>query len=307
MNHIGELAGLATAVLWALTSIFFGEAGKLIGSFFVNKIRLLFAVIIYSVVLLITTGQIIPVINMEQTFWLGLSGIIGLVIGDSFGFKAIVMIGPRLATLVYSSTPIMTILIAWGMLSEKLGFWEIFGIVITISGISWVVLERKNRENRNLLYDNHPDKGSLKRGIVYGLIAAFCQAAGLVLAKKGMFDAGGVLEPMEASFIRILFSVIIIWLISAVRGQLPNLLRSMKNYKALGFSAAGAVVGPFLGVWMSLVAVKYISTGVAATLNSMTPVMIIPLVILYYKEKVSLRALIGAIIAVVGVSILFLA
>ncbi len=139
------------------------------------------------------------------------------------------------------------------------------------------------------------------------MIAAFCQAAGLVLAKKGMFDAGGVLEPMEASFIRILFSVIIIWLISAVRGQLPNLLRSMKNYKALGFSAAGAVVGPFLGVWMSLVAVKYISTGVAATLNSMTPVMIIPLVILYYKEKVSLRALIGAIIAVVGVSILFLA
>ena len=307
MMYIGELAGLATAALWALTSIFFGEAGKRIGSFFVNKIRLLIAVIIYSIVLLISTGQIMPTINMEQLFWLGLSGIIGLVMGDSYGFKAIVMIGPRLSTLVYSSAPIMTVLIAWGMLGEKLGFWEIFGIVITMSGISWVVLERKNRANNNSLHDDHPDKGSLRRGIFYGLIAAFGQAAGLVLAKKGMFDAGGTVEPMEASFVRMIVAVVTIWLISAIRGQLPELFRSMKNYKAVGFSAAGAVVGPFLGVWMSLVAIKYISTGVAATLNSMTPVMIIPLVILYYKEKVSLRSLIGAIVAVLGVSILFLA
>lgn len=307
MIYIGELAGLATAALWALTSIFFGEAGKLIGSFFVNKIRLLFAFIIYAIVLLITTGQIFPTINMEQFFWLGISGIIGLVMGDSFGFKAIVMIGPRLATLVYSSAPIMTVFIAWGMINEKLGFWEIFGIIVTISGISWVVLERKNRKNKSSLEDDHPDKGSLRRGIIYGLIAAFGQAAGLVLAKKGMFEAGGTIEPMEASFVRIVVAVITIWLISVIRGQLPDLIKSMKNYKAVSFSFAGAVVGPFLGVWMSLVAIKYISTGVAATLNSMTPVMIIPLVILYYKEKVSLRSLIGAVIAVVGVSILFLA
>ncbi len=307
MLYIGEFAGLATAVLWALTSVFFSEAGKRIGSFFVNKIRLLIACIIYMIVMYASTGQIFPTnINFEQFLWLGISGIIGLVIGDSAGFKALVMIGPRLATLVYSSAPIMTVLIAWFMLSEKLGFFSILGIVVTLSGISWVVFERKNRANKNMLNDDHPDKGSLRKGVIYALIAAFGQAAGLVLAKKGMFDAGGTIEPLEASFVRMIVSLVVIWLISGIRGQLPAVFKSMKDLKAVNFSAAGAVCGPFLGVWMSLVAVKYIETGIAATLNSMTPVMIIPIILWYYKEKVSPRAFIGAVIAVVGVAMLFI-
>jgi drug/metabolite transporter (DMT)-like permease len=76
--------------------------------------------------------------------------------------------------------------------------------------------------------------------------------------------------------------------------------------RGMTYCGVGAVVGPFLGVWMSLVAIKYIATGVASTLNSMTPVMILPLVILFYREKVTWRALGGAVVAVIGVAILFL-
>jgi len=307
MNFIGEIAGLTTAFCWAFTSMFFAEAGKLIGSFKVNKIRLIFAVVIYCFALFITAGRLFPDdLNMRQVYWLSLSGIVGLVFGDGCGFKALVMIGPRLTTLLYSTAPVMATLIAWFFLGEKLNFLNILGIIITIVGVTWVVIERRYKTNNNTLSKDHPDSGSLSKGVLLGLGAAFGQAAGLVLAKQGMLYAGGNVAPMEASFIRMLTALVCIWFLSALRGQFLDTFKVMKNKRAMAFCFGGAFAGPFMGVWMSLIAVALIATGVAATLNAMTPVMIIPLVILYYKEKVSVRAIIGTVIAIGGVALLFI-
>ncbi len=308
MPYVGELAGLATALLWAFTSIFFSQAGRLIGSFSVNKVRLLIAVGLYAALSLAATGCPYPQhINAQQLFWLGLSGLVGLVIGDSCGFKALVMIGPRLTTLIYASAPIMTTIIAWIFLGERLSLLNLVGIGITIGGISWVVLERRfDRNNRFNLRSDHPDRGSLIKGVMLALGAALGQASGLVLAKQGMFHAGGTVQPLEASFVRMAVALVVIWIIAVARGQLSQTISVMKNVRALSFCAAGAFVGPFLGVWMSLVAIKYIATGLAAALNSTTPVMILPIVALGYKEKITMRAALGAMIAVCGVALIFL-
>jgi len=280
----------------------------LIGSFTVNKIRLLLAVFLYAGFLLVATGSLYPSgVNEQQWFWLGLSGIVGLVIGDGCGFKALVMIGPRLTMLIYASSPIMTTIIAWIFLGEQLSFVDVIGIAITIGGISWVVLERRFDHNShfNLSHD-HPDRGSLMKGVLLGLVAALGQASGLVLAKHGMLHAGGTVEPLQAAYVRMVVSLLVLWAITALRGQIPNTLRAMKNRRALSLCAAGATDGPFLGVWMSLVAIKYIAAGLAATLNSTTPVMILPLVVLWYKERVTLRATLGAVVTVCGVALIFL-
>jgi drug/metabolite transporter (DMT)-like permease len=308
MESLGEIAALTTAVVWAFTSIFFAEAGKLIGSFRVNSIRLLLASTIYTIVLLTVYGHLFPDdLNRTQVFWLGLSGVVGLVLGDGCGFKALVMIGPRLTTLLYAAAPIMAVLIAWVFLGEKLGWLDMAGIAITLAGIAWVVTDRRDTANNSAaLHKDHPDSGTLVKGVLLGLGAALGQAVGLVLSKQGMLHAGGSVPAMEASYIRMLAALPVIWLLSAFRGQFSDTLAAMKNGRAVGLSLGGAFFGPFLGVWMSLVAVRLIPTGVAATLNSMTPVMIIPLVILYSKEKVSVRAVFGAIAAVFGVALLFI-
>ncbi|MBU8933967.1 MAG: DMT family transporter [candidate division Zixibacteria bacterium] len=308
MPYVGEIAGLSTALFWAMTFILFSEAGKRIGSFAVNCIRLLLAVIIYSIVLTILDGTPWPEdLNTEQLTWLGLSGLIGLSIGDGLGFKALVMIGPRLTTLLYSTAPIMATIIAWVFLGEKLGSWDLLGIAVAIGGVSWVVMERQYSTGQtSAVTDDHPDKGSLTKGILLGLGAALGQAVGLVLAKQGMVHSGGDLSPMSASFIRMLVGLGGIWLLAIIRGQLPLVIRALKNRPAMTFCTGGAIVGPFLGVWLSLVAVKYIATGVAATLNSMTPIAVLPLLIWYYREEVSLRAWLGAILAVAGVTLIFL-
>lgn len=306
MEYIGEAAGLATAFFWAITSIFFAEAGKLIGSFRVNVIRLLIAVGIYTGLLLITTGRLLPVdINQSQVFWLTLSGLVGLILGDGCGFKALVMIGPRLTSLLYASAPIMATIIAWLFLGERLGAWSLLGIGLTLAGITWVVMERSGRQNHVNATD-HPDAGSMAKGVLLGLGAAAGQAIGLVMAKHAMNNCGGEVEPLEASFVRMSTAMVAIFMLAAVRGHFGSILTALRQFRPMMFCSGGAVVGPFLGVWMSLVAVKYIATGSAATLNAMTPVVIIPLIILYYKEKVSLRAFLGAVVAVGGVAILIL-
>jgi len=308
MPYVGEIAGLLTAVLWAITSIFFSEGGKLIGSFKVNNIRLLMAVAIYGLILTVSTGSPIPTeINSSQLYWLGLSGLIGLVFGDSCGFKALVMIGPRLTTVMYATTPIWTTIVAWFFLDEQLSALDLIGIAITIAGITWVVTERQFKAGSpNGIAAGHPDSGSLVKGILLGTGAALGQAVGLVLAKQGMLHAGGTVQPIEASAVRMVVALIGIWALSAARGQLPATIRSIKQVRAMGFTFGGSFFGPFLGVWMSLLAVKHIEAGIASTLNSMSPVMILPLLIMYYKERPSLRAWLGAIVAVVGVAILFL-
>jgi drug/metabolite transporter (DMT)-like permease len=308
MNYLGESAALATALLWAFTSIFFAEAGRRIGSFQVNLLRLAMAVVLYAAILYLTAGYLLPPdLNREQILWLSVSGLIGLLLGDGLGFKALVMIGPRLTSLLYSSAPIWATIIAWIVLGEQLGLKQMVGMSLTIGGIVWVVLERQQRSGRQVALDqSHPDSGSLTKGVLLGIGAAVCQAVGLVMAKHGMAHAGGTVDPLPASFLRMAVSLVAIMILAVGRGQIRSTLTAVRDMRGMTYCGVGAVVGPFLGVWMSLVAIKYIATGVASTLNSMTPVMILPLVILFYREKVTWRALGGAVVAVIGVAILFL-
>ena len=309
MPYAGELAALATAVCWSFTAIGFTEAGRRIGSFRVNCIRLLFAVAIYTIVLLVSSGRLIPAdLNHTQFFYLALSGLIGLVIGDGFGFKALVMIGPRVTTLLWGTAPIMATVIAWFFLGERLHVVDLLGIVVTIGGVSWVVAERRYAaENHFNLARDHPDSGTRFRGVIYGLFAALGQATGLILSKHAMLNCGGTIDPLPASFLRMLSAAVMIWLVAIVRGKFADNLRGFRNGSAMAFAAGGALFGPFLGVWTSLIAVALIPAGIAATLNATTPLWIIPNVVLYYKERVSVRAIIGAIIAVAGVALLVLA
>jgi drug/metabolite transporter (DMT)-like permease len=305
MQYIGEAAALATAVLWSLTSVFFAEAGKRIGAIRVNTIRLLFATVIYVIVMTLHTGSPIPShLEFSSTMWLGLSSIIGLVIGDSLLFKAFVLLGPRLTTLVFASSPIMVTIIAWALLGERLGALDLGAIAITVTGITWVVSERAASRHGVTPPKSLPEFSTA--GILLALGGAFGQAAGLVLSKQAMLHAGQVVPPMEASFVRILFAVVAMWLISAVRGQTSHMISAFKDRKAMLYTIGGTIVGPFLGIWMSLVAVSLIEAGIAATLNAMVPVLVIPLVIFYYKEKVSSRAILGAVVAVSGVALLLL-
>jgi drug/metabolite transporter (DMT)-like permease len=224
-----------------------------------------------------------------------ISGIIGLVIGDTFLFKSFQMIGARISMLLMALSPAMSAILAFIFLDERIAPLGIIGILITISGIALVVLERNSNSKYTIT----------KLGIFYGILGAMGQAGGLIFAKFA-FEEGHI-TGFVATFIRVFSSVIIFLPIMLLLKKYKNPYKLFNtNKSALGVTLIGTILGPFLGITFSLIAVENTKVGIAATLMSMMPIIMLPMVRYIYKEKLSWRAVTGALLAVAGVSLIFL-
>ena len=294
-NYLGEIAALGTAFSWSFGSMFFTISSRIMGYMVVNRLRLALALVFLLFTHLILSGQLIPNnVTEYHLFWFGLSGIIGFTIGDSLLFRSFVLIGPRLSMLIMSLVPIFGTIIAWLFLHEILELHDLLAIIITIFGISWVILGRKNNEQ---------EKGQYLNGILCGLGAAFCQAVGLILSKKGLL---GNFSALYANIIRVFAATLTIWILTLLRGKVSSTLERLKHRKAVLMMCGGAFFGPFLGVWLSLVAVQHTYVGIASTLMALPPIFLIPLSHWIFKEKITLATILGTVVTVIGVALIFL-
>lgn len=293
----GEFAALATAVAWSFTAIFFSYSGRRIGSGVVNRSRLIFAFLFLLIAHRLLEGVFFP--RQTELFrwgWLAVSSLLGLVLGDAFLFRAYVMIGPRLSMLLMATVPIFSTLFGWLLFQEKLENVEIVGILLAVAGVAWVVTEGQSDP---LL----ADKKFYRRGILFGLLGAFGQVANLVTARYALVDD---YPAISATVIRILVALVILWGIAALQGQVRDTFKAWRDRPAFRALVGGAIVGPFLGIWLSLIAVQNTRLGIASTLMALPPVILIPLEYLFFRRRVSPRGLAGTLMAMAGVALLFL-
>ena len=297
MNFIGELAALATSFFFAMTALIFTRTGHMVGSQVTNRIRLTIALLYLIILNVILFREPLPFsAESSRWIWLGLSGIIGLSLGDAFLFQALVSVGPRLGSLLLSLAPIFGSILAWMFFGETLTLLQITGIVLALAGIAWVVMS----------HEEPPDTphGQTRRGVLFGVLAGLGQAVGLVLSKQGMF---GEFSPFQANAIRMLAAVIFIWVLTAFHGRIADTFLTLRQKpQALPLIALGALVGPLLGVSASLLAVQHAEVGVASTLMALPPVIILPISYFAFKEKVGWQAVLGTGLAIAGVAVLFL-
>lgn len=298
LSFAGELAALATAVCWSFTALFFSYGGRRVGSDVVNRTRLIFAMVWIGLTHWALYGTVAPASAEPFRWgWLALSGILGLVIGDAALFQAYVLVGPRLAMLMMSFVPILSTLFAWALLGETVTVPEIAGIGLTVSAVAWVVTERHVGGVGVASRD-------FRLGIALGAVGAVGQAANLITARFGLV---GDFPTLSASFIRILVAAAILWSLSALRGDVGRTVGRWRDREAVAAIAAGSVVGPFLGIWFSLVAIDLTRVGIASTIMALPPVLLIPLGYVVHRERASARAVIGTLAAFAGVALIFLA
>lgn len=301
MSYFGEFAALLTAVFWTVTSMSFESAGKRVGSLAVNLIRLWIALIIYAIYLQVTRGMFLPFdAGAERWIWLGLSGLVGFVIGDLLLFQAFVVVGARISMLIMAFAPPITAIIGWIVLGEVLTPMNWLGMAITIFGISLVILKRQ-KSNGSTRLPLLTSAYSI-RGILLAFGGAVGQGAGLVLSKKGM----GSYDAFASSQIRVLSGIVGFSLIFLFMKRWRRVGQALRNGPAMKRIALGSVFGPFLGVSFSLLAVQHTQAGIAATIMAIVPVLIIPPAIILFKEKPNWKEIAGAIIAVCGVALFFL-
>lgn len=298
MRFAGELAALATAVCWAGGANLFTAAAHRLGPTALNRLRLAFGLVFLSLALLVTRGQPWPFeATPFQLAVLAASGLIGFVFGDGHGFRSMVILGPGRATLVISLAPLFTLLLAWPVLGERPGPLVLAGVALLLGGLAWVLLERAQERHE------HP-AGSIAAGIVAGALAALGQAAGYVLSKVALQSG---IDPLPATVVRVGAATLAMWSWAMARGEAaPTLAAARADRGGTLFTAAGAFAGPFLGVTLSLVALRHVEAGVAASITAFFPVLTILMAMKFHHERLTARLLLGALVAVAGVIVLFL-
>lgn len=302
IEHWGEIAALSTALFWTVTAIAFEAAAKSIGSLVLNLLRLILGFCLLSIFTLVYRDQFLPVDATAETWIILLiSGLIGFVFGDLCLFRAFVLIGARISMLIMSLAPPITALISRIILGEVLTLQNWIGMSVTLAGIALVVLKNTGHQNRKGIF-TYLRAGFPIAGIMMALGGAFGQAAGLVLSKLGMQDY----DAFAATQIRILAGISGFALIFTLFGRWREVAQAVTRRKPMIQMSVGAFFGPFLGVSFSLIAVKYSPAGVAATLMAIVPVLIIFPSVILFKEKVTGREILGALIAVGGVALFFL-
>jgi drug/metabolite transporter (DMT)-like permease len=303
--ELGEIAAILTAMCFSISSIFFTHAGRRFGPLTSNRLRLLVAIALLGLTHWIVFGSPVPLnAGIARWLWLGISGIVGLAIGDLFLFQAYVSLGPRLGLLFLSLSPAIATLLAWLFLGEKLSAGNILGILLTLSGIAWVVLESRPTNNSAAEVPGQVNNQSHLKGIGSGLIAAVGQASGVVLAKPGLVNN---FSPISGTLIRMIFACVAIWLVTIFQGQVLSTARQVSSQKSsLWFIFGGAIFGPLIGVSLSLFAIQNTNIGIASTLIALPPIFLLPIGYFMFHEHISWRAIAGTMVTIAGVGLLFL-
>ena len=305
MQYLGEFISIGVAFSWTATAFLSEFGSKRLGNLTLNVLRmalaLLFSVVLFGVV----TGNILPPgASAEACGWMLLSGLVGYVIGDFCLFQCYIIIGSRYGQLFMTLAPLSAALMAWVMLGQQMTLMSILAMLVTLFGISISVLGRG---------EHH--KVSLKlplNGILFAIGAAVCQGVGLVLSKIGMdyYEPSASmpewLVPFSANFYRCVAGIIGFTFLLYYRDGMAPLREAMHDKKGLSVATATTIFGPFVGVGFSLMAVQYTAAGIASTLMAMTPIIIILPAYWLFHEKITWKAILGALISVIGVSLFFL-
>ena len=297
--YLGEVASLLTAFCWSSNAVLFAKAGQRVGSPTVNVARLGVALVAMLLLHTVLYGSPFPFqAGLVRLAWLAASGLIGFSLGDALLFESLVLLGPRLAMLIMTLWPVFAALMAWAFLKQTMSLPKVAAMLVTLGGIALVVADKSG---------SSADSGKPRRfvlGVILGIGGAVGQAVGFIFSKFGM--AGGM-GAISANVVRVCAGFLALGAWQAIRGDLLPNARKLKDARAAWFIAIGALFGPVIGVVLSLYAIDHARyLGVASTLMSLSPVILLPVSVIVDKERISLGAVVGTLLSIGGATALFL-
>jgi len=312
----GEIISLLVAFSWTATAMFAEVATKRMGSIVMNVVRMSLSLIFLGIALWFMLGVPYPKYGTGSAWlWLSLSGFVGYVLGDYCLFNSYIVIGSRFGQLFMTLAPPAAAIFGWLLLGDKMEWNAIFGMLVVMCGISTSVLSRDTKSRSAKKQSIHL-KLPLK-GILYGIGAGTGQGIGLVLSKIGLLhyeksmisnavENIDIVMPFAATFIRAITGLLGFTIALIFTRQERQLANSIQDRKAMLFTTLATITGPFIGVSLSLMATLYTSTGVAQTLMSLTPILILLPSMIFFHQRVTRMELLGAIISVLGVTLFFI-
>ncbi|NEP16453.1 MAG: DMT family transporter [Leptolyngbya sp. SIO4C1] len=288
----GEIAALGAAALWAFATLLFGRLGQRLSPLILNLVKGVIAVALIAITLILRQ-QLLAELPRPATGLLLLSGAIGIGFGDTAYFATVNNLGPRRALLMEMLAPPLAAVIAIVALQERLSGLAWLGIGLTLAGVAWVVSERVPAVR-------YP-AARFGRGIGFGLLAALGQSVGAVLSRAALADTS--VAPLWSSLLRLLAGLLAMLLL-LLRPRMRQGLAPLKSKHLLAGVAIAAFFGTYLAIWLQQTALKFAPTGIAQSLLATSPLFVLPMTLLL-GERVTLRSLLGAAVALAGICLLF--
>jgi drug/metabolite transporter (DMT)-like permease len=124
----------------------------------------------------------------------------------------------------------------------------------------------------------------------------------IIIAKQGL----AAVSALQATFIRMLAGTTGMLCFGLVTRQLRRWVLPFRDPKLVGVFLISVGVITFGGFWLSLVAIKHVDVAIANTLSSTEPLFILPLAVIFLKEKLESRAILGTLVTLFGIILLCL-
>jgi drug/metabolite transporter (DMT)-like permease len=289
-----ELAALGTATCWATTGMIATDAVRAMGPFHFNLLRQAFVALVLVAVVTASGGW--AGLGTGALLTLAISGVLGILLGDTFNFAAVGRLGPRRAGAIFALNAPMAALLGWAVLGETLNLRGIAGIGLTAAGVAVAIMGRPRAQAHRF----ELTRGRVLTGLAFGLAAALGQALGTLIARPLM--AGG-LDPWLASLIRVGASGLVAGMLAATPVAPP--LPARPSGPIVATALATALIGLLLGMTLFLYALQGGKTGIIATLSATSPVIILPLLWLRTGQRPTATSFLGAVMAVAGLALIF--
>ncbi len=286
-NTIGILAALGSAASWSIGAVLFKELGESLSSFAMTLVKGAVSVLLLGVLTLLFGGY--ANIGREAYLYLILSGVLGIALSDTFFFSALKEVSPQTITLLFTFGQVVTVLLAVLLLGETLPLQGWAGIGLIITGIAIG------------MFSGGTEKGtSSLRGIILGLISILLMSFSVILTKKGLAEV----STLYATFIRMFSGTMGMLLVGIATRRLGSWVTPFRDARLMVKFALSVCVITLGGFWLAIVAFKYTTVAVANSLISTEPIFVLPVAAFLLKEKVTLQAVIGAVVATIGVIVL---
>ena len=293
----GGLAALGSAAAWALGSILFRRVGEVASPEGMNLAKSALGVGLLLAVSALSGGLGLggaAALDGHSLLLLALSGLVGIALGDTLFFMALVRLEPRRTLLLATVGQVFTVLLAVVFLGERLAGLAWVGVALVLGGVAWVMQEQLDEE------DTDEARARTRGGLIYGLLASLCMSLSVLLADQGV--AG--LSALDATWMRLLAGMVGVAAWGAVRGQLRGWLAPLWDGRLLWQMLGAVCVIIFGGFYLSLLSLKLTTVSISTVLTATEPLFILPLTYVLLRERISLRAALGALIAVAGVGLL---
>jgi drug/metabolite transporter (DMT)-like permease len=285
------VAALLTTLLFAASAVCGYRTSRQLGGWEANFWRITLAMV-FLTIWAFTWGS-----GFAGTpGWFMLSGFFGIGLGDSGFFQALPRLGSRRTVLLAQClTAPFAALIEWLWLGTRLNLGQVVWVAVILTGVAIA-----------LAPDDHLkiSPRDWKIGIAASVVCAMGGALGAVIIRKGYaalalgpvaVDAGTTGFQRVAGGILIPAVAVLMFKWRAIRGS------GGKRRHIWPWVLANALAGQTLGVTCMQWALKTNPSGVVQAIIATSPMVLLPMTRVVEGEKIGLRSVVGAVVAVGGV------